>query len=133
MSTVIERDTKMSSAQSAAGHPIRPQSESELQVAARQARTRNRIWVWIGRIVVAVIFIGGWQLLTQTKVLDPFFYGQPTQIWDALVTLFADGTAFGSIWEQLLGHRSRGALRIPVRLDRRNHRGHSARVEPVPV
>jgi NitT/TauT family transport system permease protein len=36
-----------------------------------------------------------------TKLLDPYFYGQPTGIWNSLITLFTVGTAFGSIWENL--------------------------------
>ncbi|MCU1478602.1 MAG: putative transporter permease protein YtlD [Subtercola sp.] len=101
MSAVVQQSSGVTSAGARVGRAVKPQSESELQASARQARTRNRVWVWVGRIAVAVIFIGGWQLLTQTKLLDPFFYGQPTQIWDALVTLFTKGTAFGSIWDQL--------------------------------
>jgi len=33
--------------------------------------------------------------------VDKFFFGQPTEIWNALVHLFTDGTAFGTIWENL--------------------------------
>jgi NitT/TauT family transport system permease protein len=33
--------------------------------------------------------------------LDRFFYGQPSGIWHSLVKLFTEGTAFGSIWENL--------------------------------
>lgn len=75
--------------------------EVDLAADARRARTRNRAWVWIGRVVVAVVFVGGWQLLTATGVLDKFFYGQPSAVWDSLVHLFTVGTAFGSIWENL--------------------------------
>ena len=77
------------------------EQEIDLAAGARRARTRNRAWVWIGRAIVAVLFVGGWQLLTVTGVLDKFFYGQPTAVWDSLVSLFTKGTAFGSIWENL--------------------------------
>jgi NitT/TauT family transport system permease protein len=72
-----------------------------LQINARRARARRTMWVWIGRTVVAVVVIGGWQLLTNYKILDPFFYGQPSSVWGSLVQLFTKGTAFGTIWEQL--------------------------------
>ncbi len=75
--------------------------EADLAENARRARARNRAWVWVGRAVVAVLFVGGWQLLTTIGVLDKFFYGQPSAVWTSLVTLFTVGTAFGSIWENL--------------------------------
>jgi len=74
---------------------------NQLQINARRARARRTMWVWIGRTVVAVVVIGGWQLLTNYKILDPFFYGQPSSVWGSLVQLFTKGTAFGTIWEQL--------------------------------
>lgn len=81
--------------------PVIHSDANQLQINARKARTRRTVWVWTGRIAFAVIVIGGWEIAARTKVLDPFFYGQPSGIWDALVTLFTKGTAFGSIWEQL--------------------------------
>ncbi|QWT25140.1 ABC transporter permease [Subtercola sp. PAMC28395] len=101
MSTIVQPTTGITSVTPSRRGAAAPQSESELQASARRARTRNMIWVWVGRIAVAVFVIGGWQLFTQLKWVDPFFYGQPSQIWDALVTLFTKGTAFGSIWDQL--------------------------------
>jgi NitT/TauT family transport system permease protein len=74
---------------------------NQLQLNARRARARRKMWVWIGRVAVAVVVIGGWQLLTNAKIMDPFFYGQPSAVWGSLVQLFTKGTAFGSIWEQL--------------------------------
>jgi NitT/TauT family transport system permease protein len=78
-----------------------PQSAADLKVAAQRARSRNTMWVWIGRVAVTVVVLGGWQLFTALEWVDPFFYGQPSEIWNALVTLFTQGTAFGTIWEQL--------------------------------
>jgi NitT/TauT family transport system permease protein len=81
--------------------PIRTDREVELQSEARRARSRTRAWVWVGRVLVAVIVIGGWQLVTSAGIIDKFFYGQPSGIWNSLVRLFTEGTAFGSIWENL--------------------------------
>ncbi|HEY8282448.1 MAG TPA: hypothetical protein VIG28_08180, partial [Leifsonia sp.] len=75
--------------------------EVEMKVAARRARSRRTMWVWIGRILAAVIVIGGWQWFTAAGWVDKFFYGQPSAIWDSLVHLFTVGTAFGTIWENL--------------------------------
>lgn len=80
---------------------IAQREEYVLQVAARQAHRRRTTWVWIGRVAVFVLVFGGWQLFTAVGWVDPFFYGQPTGIWDSLVKLFTEGTAFGSIWENL--------------------------------
>lgn len=77
------------------------QTEAHVQLAARADRRRRATWVWIGRIVLPVIVIGGWQLSTQAGVVDKFFFGQPTDVWNALVDLFTQGTAFGSIWFNL--------------------------------
>ncbi|TFC17433.1 ABC transporter permease [Cryobacterium algoritolerans] len=77
------------------------QSESDLQASARRTRTRNTFWVWVGRLILAIFVFGGWQLFTDLKWVDPFFYGQPSMVWDSLVNLFTKGTAFGSIWDQL--------------------------------
>ena len=71
---------------------------------AHRARRRDRqriIKVNVARLVVLVVFIGGWQLLTTVKVIDPFFFGQPSGIAIALKNLFVHGTAYGSIWSQI--------------------------------
>jgi NitT/TauT family transport system permease protein len=65
---------------------------------AKRARRRRTHAVWAARLGFAVLVIGGWQLLTTTKVVDPFFYGQPSGIWKRTVDLFAHGTEFGSFW-----------------------------------
>jgi NitT/TauT family transport system permease protein len=85
----------------AASATLPVERDSDLAATARRARTRNRTWVWVGRAVVAVVFVGGWQLLTTVGLLDKFFYGQPSAVWNSLVSLFTVGTAFGSIWENL--------------------------------
>ncbi|MGO4536748.1 ABC transporter permease [Leifsonia sp. 2MCAF36] len=75
--------------------------ETDLQLAGRRALKRRTTAVWIGRVAVAVFVIGGWQWFTSTGWVDKFFYGQPSGIWDSLVRLFTQGTAFGTIWENL--------------------------------
>jgi NitT/TauT family transport system permease protein len=73
----------------------------ELQVSARRAMTRRTTWIWVGRVALAVIVIGGWQWFTSVGWVDKFFFGQPSGIWSSLVQLFTQGTAFGTIWENL--------------------------------
>ncbi|MGN6445160.1 hypothetical protein, partial [Amnibacterium sp.] len=61
--------------------PVPVELEADLRASTLRARNRNTALVWIGRVLVAVVFIGGWQLLTVTGILDKFFYGQPSGIW----------------------------------------------------
>jgi NitT/TauT family transport system permease protein len=74
---------------------------SDLHVAGKRRHRRSVTAVWIGRIALAVIVIGGWQWFTTVGWVDPFFFGQPSEIWHSLVKLFSQGTAFGTIWENL--------------------------------
>jgi NitT/TauT family transport system permease protein len=73
----------------------------QLQVSARRAMKRRTMWIWVGRLALAVIVIGGWQWFTAEGWVDKFFFGQPSEIWNSLVQLFTQGTAFGTIWENL--------------------------------
>ncbi len=62
----------------------------------------GRKWrVHLAQLAVLIIVFGGWQLLTTLKIVDPFFYGQPSgivvKIWDWV----RHGTGFGSIWVQI--------------------------------
>jgi len=77
------------------------ETESGIQVAARRARRRRAALVWLGRILVPVVIIGGWQWFTAAGIVDKFFFGQPTGVYHSLVDLFTKGTAFGSIWLNL--------------------------------
>ncbi len=88
--------------------PPRQETEADLQLRGRRQRSRRRLWVWVGRVLLFVGFFGGWQLLATIKlpvakypIIDPFFFGTPVGIWNSLVKLFTEGTAFGSIWENL--------------------------------
>jgi len=74
---------------------------ADLQVAAKRTNRRRVAAVWIGRVALAVVVIGGWQWFTTAGWVDKFFFGQPSEIWNSLVRLFSKGTAFGSIWENL--------------------------------
>ncbi|HWC24527.1 MAG TPA: ABC transporter permease [Flexivirga sp.] len=81
--------------------PAPEQTEQEVQQSARHDRRVRATRVWIGRIILPVLVIGGWQVCTATGLVDKFFYGQPSMVWQSLVDLFTKGTAFGSIWFNL--------------------------------
>ena len=69
-------------------------------VAAAGKRTaRKRVAaVWAGRVGLAIVILGGWQLCTSVGLVDKFFFGQPTGIAQSLVGYFTNGTEFGSYY-----------------------------------
>ncbi|MCH6468924.1 ABC transporter permease [Sinomonas terrae] len=74
---------------------------TDMQAAGRRKARRRTTAIWAGRAALAVIVVGGWQWFTEMGWVDKFFFGQPSMIWDSLVKLFTEGTAFGSIWDNL--------------------------------
>jgi NitT/TauT family transport system permease protein len=72
--------------------------ESEIAQAAIRAHRRMIIAL---RLVVLVVVLGGWELAARFKWIDPFFYSQPTLIYDQLVEWMRDGTSQGSLWMQV--------------------------------
>jgi NitT/TauT family transport system permease protein len=65
------------------------------------AAQRRRLVVNVLRALVLVVVIGGWELTTRLRWVDPFFFGQPSQIWNQIVTWATKGTAQGPLWEQI--------------------------------
>jgi NitT/TauT family transport system permease protein len=86
---------------SSAGPSGAADTGDSLQVAARRARRRRVRLVWLARLLLPIVVIGGWQLFTSAGLVDRFFFGQPSGVWHSLVHLFQHGTAFGSIWLNL--------------------------------
>jgi len=73
---------------------------------AAASRAKHRHWrqlVWGARIATFVLIFGLWELLTAKSVgvIDPFFWGRPSGIWNQLVDWVQHGTQFGSIWLQI--------------------------------
>ena len=75
--------------------------EAAFAADLRRSTRRRRTWVWAARLGTLVIIIGGWQLLTSAKIVDPFFWGQPSGIVRQLNAWVQHGTQYGSIWEQI--------------------------------
>lgn len=75
--------------------------EATVTAKAMSLGRRRKIKVNVARALVAVIVIGGWQLLAQTKVIDPFFFGEPTGVVSRLRDWIENGTEYGSIWSQI--------------------------------
>src|SRR2546421_1439219 len=75
--------------------------ESQGVSSASAPRRRHSIVVNALRVLLLVSIIGGWELGARTGVIDPFFWGQPSGIWQQLVTWVTQGTAQGPLWEQI--------------------------------
>jgi NitT/TauT family transport system permease protein len=62
---------------------------------------RRKLQVNAARLALLVVIVGGWQLFTQLKIVDPFFFGQPSGIVMKLNDWVRHGTEFGSLWLQI--------------------------------
>ncbi len=81
--------------------PAPASDEASIADAARRHARNRTIKVWGARVLTLVIVVGGWQLLTAEKVIDPFFFGQPTGIVTQLKNWVQSGTEYGSLWLQI--------------------------------
>jgi NitT/TauT family transport system permease protein len=75
--------------------------EEAIAARARKRTQRRRLAVWGGRVALFVFIVGGWQLFTQLKIVDPFFFGQPSGILKQLRDWINNGTQYGSLWLQI--------------------------------
>jgi NitT/TauT family transport system permease protein len=75
--------------------------ETAIAARARRRAQRRTLAVWGGRLLLAVIIIGGWQLFTDQKIVDKFFWGQPSGIVSQLRDWINHGTQYGSLWTQI--------------------------------
>jgi NitT/TauT family transport system permease protein len=76
-------------------------AEAPLVEQARRRRRRRRALVWLARALTLFVVLGGWELFANLKIVDPFFFGQPSGIYNQLVKWVQHGTAYGSIWLQI--------------------------------
>ncbi|GJI90810.1 MULTISPECIES: ABC transporter permease [Duganella] len=73
------------------------------QERAAMARAVNH-WrvVLLLRVALALVTLGAWEFSVQWQWLDPFFFSQPSAIYQQLVSWLAEGTAQGPLWAELL-------------------------------
>jgi NitT/TauT family transport system permease protein len=86
--------------------PVRPTAEAAgdeaaITAAARRRRRRRSQLVWAARALTLVVIVGGWQVLANAKVIDPFFWGKPSGIVSQLKGWVDHGTEYGSLWLQI--------------------------------
>src|SRR5690349_3854688 len=80
---------------------VSPAAGDEPVWAANTSAQRRRTLVYVLRALVLVVVFGGWELTTRLHWVDAFFFGQPSQIWNQIVTWATKGTAQGPLWEQI--------------------------------
>jgi NitT/TauT family transport system permease protein len=68
---------------------------------ALRRRRRYRAMVWGSRLALLVFVFGGWEWFTRAKIVDPFFYGQPSGIVKQIDTWYRHGTAQGPLLDQV--------------------------------
>jgi NitT/TauT family transport system permease protein len=83
-------------ARGAAAHAPAPHA------SIRARRLRRRVVLNLARLGLVVVAVGGWELLVRAGHIDPFFWGQPSGVWDTLRTWVTVGTPQGSLAEQIL-------------------------------
>ncbi|MEV7377809.1 ABC transporter permease [Streptomyces sp. NBC_01456] len=91
----------MSTTSTVSALPVADGGKGPAASAAQRAARRRVARVWAGRVGLAVFVIGGWQAFTTWGIVDPFFFGQPSGIWQRLIDLFQHGTQFGSFYSNI--------------------------------
>lgn len=75
-------------------------TEGRIESLAERQRRRWRMIIAL-RIIVFVLFVGGWELGVRAGWLDSFFFGQPSAIIDKLIDWIRNGTSIGPLWKQV--------------------------------
>jgi len=79
--------------------PALPSTEERL--ALRRAQNYRRLVIGL-RTGLAVVAIAAWEITVRIGWLDPFFFSQPSAIYQQLVTWLTEGTGQGPLWSELL-------------------------------
>lgn len=64
---------------------------------AGQAKMRQPLWLRFGWVVVALVIVGLWALLTETKIVDTTLFPSPSRLADA----YSDIAASGRLWDDI--------------------------------
>jgi len=76
-----------------------PTAVDDPQSRAR-ARRRRRLVLAL-RVLLLVVFLGGWEVLSRTGVIDPFNFSYPSEVAQQIWTWAREGTQAGPLWEQV--------------------------------
>jgi NitT/TauT family transport system permease protein len=81
--------------------PIRAEIGEEEKKAIARSVNHHRLVIFL-RIALAVVTLAGWELAVKYELIDPFFFSQPSAIYDQLYVWLTEGTAQGPLWKELL-------------------------------
>jgi len=76
-------------------------SAAEIEAAAAHSAKRRRQTVYFWRYFILIVFLGGWEVLVRTKLIDEFFFSKPSDILSRLYTWLTEGTSDGPLWYHL--------------------------------
>jgi NitT/TauT family transport system permease protein len=80
---------------------IQPEIGDEERKAIARGVNHHRLVIFL-RIAVTVVTLAGWELAVKYNFIDPFFFSQPSAIYDQLFFWITEGTAQGPLWKELL-------------------------------
>lgn len=86
-----------------AGVPRKAEGHKTVTVQRKIVRKLPVQKAWSAAVIVAVQlailvgFIVAWQIAADFKVIDPFFWSQPSAIWSTLLVFLTEGNAFTDI------------------------------------
>lgn len=69
--------------------------------AAERAARRKKIVTALQFALLALV-LGAWEVCARTGIVDPFFFGMPSQVAGQIRTWIAEGTSLGPLWVQVL-------------------------------
>lgn len=96
--------TRASSGHALGAAPAQAAPSEELAASSglKARRVRRRVLLNLCRVLLVVVTLGAWELGVRTKHIDAFFWGQPSGVYKQLKVWVTDGTAQGSLGEQIL-------------------------------
>jgi NitT/TauT family transport system permease protein len=82
--------------------PAASAADEQSIAAGAQLRARHRKqMVLVGQVAAFLLVVGSWELSSDLKLIDPFFFGSPLGIVLRLADWTVNGTAYGSLWLQI--------------------------------
>ena len=77
-------------------------TEQDSAALGTHRRRRRCLEVQGLRLLVAVVWLGSWELSARVGLVDPFFFGMPSGVVRRMWTWVTEGTALGPLWLQVL-------------------------------
>lgn len=79
-----------------------PTPASTPRIGRRRRTARRQGTLAVLRFGIVVVLLLAWQALVNAKIIDKFFWGEPTGVWQQLVDWVTVGTSQGSLLDQIV-------------------------------